>query len=83
MLAVLRRKLKHVCDWCTGFGHSAADCSSKEYLDRTFASMGLKTQWGTTKSVGYGEEIKDRSDQAIFRKSMKSDQKLLSKRAAN
>lgn len=72
----LGRKLKHICDWCEGFGHSASDCASKEFLDTTFARMGLRTEWGTLKSVHYGEEIKDRCEKAIASKALKSDEKL-------
>ena len=42
--------------------------------------MGLKTEWGSLKSVSYSEEIKDRCNSAIARKKVNSDQKLIGKR---
>lgn len=42
--------------------------------------MGLKTQWGSLKSVGWQAEIKDRCDQKIARDAEKVNEKLLGKR---
>lgn len=47
------RRLGFFCDWCLGPGHSAGQCPSKEFLDKQFASLGMKAAWGTCKSVGY------------------------------